>query len=135
MKRPLFKIKKHLFDINLYSLKAYNDYRKSKLHRVLFYLGLDTSRYDSPIGINIWLSSPKDFNEEEIKRANSKNLSYLAGKCKTHLFQYTEDITGKKGRFLGILVTQEDYYYILMDNEGNKWYVTCVSKLKFIKND
>lgn len=133
MKRPLFKIKKHLFDINLYSLKAYNDYIESKLFKILFYLGLDTLQYDSPIRINIWLSSPKDFYEEEIKRLQSKNLESLAGKCKTHLFQYAKDITGKKGRFLGILVTQEDYYYILMNDEGFKWHVTCCSKLEFIK--
>lgn len=123
-----------MFDVDLRSLKAYNDYRNSKLHKVLFYLGLDTSQYNSPIAINIWLSSPEDFNEKEIKRLQSKNLESLAGKCKSHLFQYAKDVTGKKGRFLGILVTQEDYYYILMNDEGYKWYVTCCSKIEFIKN-
>lgn len=125
---------KYKFDINLYSLKAYNNFHESRLCRWLIRLGLYTGRFNSPIGINIWLSSPEDFNEKEIKRLQNKNLESLAGKCKSHLFQYAKDVTGKKGRFLGILVTQEDYYYILMNDEGYKWHVTCCSKIEFIKN-
>lgn len=127
---PWFKPKKHWFDIHFYSLKAMDDFHDSRLCKFLCKLGLYTFHYHSPIGAYLWLSSPKDF--ENIPEHNT-NLHSLAGKCKAHLFQYAKGFGNKTGRFLGILVTQEDYYYILMDDEGNKWYETCVGRIEFIK--
>ncbi len=121
------------FDINLYSLKAYNNFHESRLCKWLFRFRLYTGSFDSPIGIYLWLSSPKDFNEIEIKRLGSENLKFLAGKCKAHLFQYAKTHNNKTGRFIGILVTHEDFYYILMDDEGNKYYESCVDRLEFLK--
>lgn len=124
---------KYKFDIHLYSLKAYNNFHESKLCRWLIRLGLYTGSFDSPIGIYLWLSSPKNFDKTEINRLGSENLKSLAGKCRAHLFQYAKTYNNKTGRFIGILVTHEDFYYILMDDEGNKFYITCCSKLEFIK--
>ena len=121
------------FDINLYSLKAYNNFLESKLCRWLTRFKLYMDSFDSPIGIYLWLSSPKDFDENEIKRLGSENLKSLAGKCKAHLFQYAKTHNNKTGRFIGILVTHEDFYYILMDDEGNKYYESCVGRLEFLK--
>lgn len=125
--------RKFKFDINLYSLKAYNNFHESKLCRWLIRLGRYTGSFDSPIGIYLWLSSPKDFDENEIKRLGSENLKSLASECKTHLFQYAKTYNNKTGRFIGILVTHEDFYYILMDDEGNKYYESCVGRLEFLK--
>ena len=125
-----FKLKKHWFDIHFYSLKAMDSFHDSKLCRLLFKLGFYTFNYCSPIGAYLWLSSPKDFDNIP---ENNYNLRSLADECKKYLYRYAKGFGNKTGRFLGILVTHEDYYYILMDDEGNKWYETCVGKLEFIK--
>ena len=130
---PWFKIKKHLFDIHLYSLQAADKFHESRLCKILFKLGLYTFNYDSPIGLYLWLSSPKDF--ETLTDENKYiNLRSLAGKCKAHLFQKAKGYGSKTGYFIGILYTHEDLYYILMDNNGNKWYETCCGKLEFLKD-
>lgn len=131
---PLFKFKHHLFDIKLHTLKQYNDLLYSKKYRLLARLGLITPAYDSPIGIELWLSSTKDFDKRELRRTKSSNLIHLATICELHLFQKARCFGSRVGTLLGILVTQEDYYYILMDNYGNKWYESCVGKLEFIKD-
>ncbi len=129
---PWFKPKRHLFDLHFYSFTAVDKFHNSKICSLLYRLGLYTFSYNSPIGMYLWLSSPKDFeNIPEDKYHN--NLRILAAKCKVHLFQKAKGFGCKTGRFIGILVTQEDYYYILMDDYGNKWYETCVSRLEFIK--
>ena len=130
---PWFKIKKHLFDIHLYSLQAADKFHESRICKVLYKLGLYTFYYDSPIGLYLWLSSPKDFEDIPDDKWHT-NLRSLAGKCKAHLFQYAKGYGNKIGRFIGILYTQEDYYYILMDDNGNKWYESCVGKLEFLKD-
>lgn len=94
--------------------------------------GLLTNSYNSPIGIELWLSSEKDFNRKELERCDN-TLKLLAAKCKTHLFQKARGFGSKVGILLGILATHEDYYYILMDSSGNKWYESCVGRLEFIK--
>jgi hypothetical protein len=132
---PIFRFKHHLFDIRLHTLKQYNDLVLSKKYRLLVRLGLITTNYDSPIGIELWLSSTKDFDNKELDRLGSNNLKLLAKRCELHIFQKAKSQYGRRiGTFLGILVTHEDYYYILMDEYGNKWYETCVGKLEFIKN-
>lgn len=132
---PYLNVKKHLFDIHFYSLQAYNDFHEKRLCKILMRLGLYTGSFNSPIGIFLWLSSSKDFNDAELNRMySSTNLKVLAGKCKAHLFQKAKGYGSKIGRFIGILVTQEDYYYILMDDKGNKWYESCVGKIEFLKD-
>lgn len=131
---PYFRLKKHLFDIHLYSLEAYNSFITSKACRLLIRLGLFTGSYNSPIGLYLWLSSQKDFNKKALEELNDNNLKHLSKVCELHLFQRVRSISGKIGTFLGILVTHEDYYYILMDDYGNKWYETCCSKLEFLKD-
>lgn len=133
---PIIRSKHHLFDIKMHSLKEYNDFLESKWFKFLLYIGLFTGNYYSPIGIELWLSSPKDFDEKELDRIfNNHNIKLLASRCKVHLFQKAKGFGSRIGTFLGILVTHEDYYYILMDEYGNKWYETCCSKLEFIKNE
>lgn len=131
---PLFKFKHHLFDIKFHTLKQYNDFLLSKKYKLLAHLGLITPTYDSPIGIELWLSSSKDFDKQELYRTKSNNLIRLATICDLHLFKKAKCFGSRVGILLGILVTQEDYYYILMDNYGNKWYESCVGKLEFIKD-
>lgn len=132
---PIFKYKHHLCDIKMHSLKQYNDFWESRICRFLMWTGLLTGNYDSPIGIELWLSSEKDFDEKElIRMEHSHNLRILASRCKVHLFQKAKGFGSKVGTFLGILVTHEDYYYILMDKWGNKWYESCVGKLEFMKD-
>ena len=132
---PIFRFKHHLFDIKFHTLKQYNDFIYSKKCKLLVRLGLITANYDSPIGIELWLSSYKDFDKNELDRLNDTNLTLLAKRCELHIFQKAKSQYGRRvGTFIGILVTQEDYYYILMDNYGNKWYETCVGKLEFIKD-
>ena len=125
----VFNIHKHLFDIHLYSLKAYNDFRSSKVYKWLKRLGLYKEGYHSPIGLYLWLSSPKDFDKEYL----TDNLRHLSKVCELHLFQKVKSYS-RIGTLLGILVTHEDYYYILMDEYGNKWYITCCSRIEFIKD-
>ena len=132
---PIFRFKHHLFDIKFHTLKQYNDFIYSKKCKLLVRLGLITANYDSPIGIELWLSSYKDFDKQELYRTKSNNLIRLATICDLHLFKKAKSQYCRRvGTFIGILVTQEDYYYILMDNYGNKWYESCVGKLEFIKD-
>lgn len=131
---PWFKFKHHLFDIKFYTLKQYNDFCESKICKILFRLGLLTVSFNSPIGIELWLSSSKDFDKKELERTHSHNLELLKTRCKLHLFQKVKCFGNKIGTFLGILVTHEDYYYILMDDYGNKWYESCIGKLEFIND-
>lgn len=128
-----FRPKRYLFDIKFHSLKQYNDFVESRLYKILSLLKLTTSVYNSPIGIELWLSSSKDFDEKEIDRCKDKSLKHLATVCRLHLFQEAKSFSPRVGRFIGILVTHEDNYYILMDEYGYRWYITCCSKLEFIK--
>lgn len=127
------KNKKYLFDIRFYSLKQYNDFFESRLYKILLWLKLITPNYNSPIGIYLWLSSSKDFDSKEIDRCHDQSLKRLATICSLHLFQKAKSFSPKIGIFIGILVTHEDNYYILMDEYGHRWYITCCSKLEFIK--
>lgn len=36
------------------------------------------------------------------------------------------------GELIGLNLTHEDYYYILIDEDGNTWYESCVGKIKEI---
>lgn len=130
----MFNIDKHWFDIYIHSLRRYNKILNSKLFRFITYLGLHTGSFDSPIGLWLELSSPSDFDKNELEKLGSENLKRLARKCKLHLFQKAKTCTGREAIFIGILVTHEDYYYILMDECGNKWYESCVGKIEFITN-
>lgn len=133
---PWFKFKHHLFDIKFHSLKQYNNFWKSRICKLLLNIGLLTGSFDSPIGIELWLSSNKDFDEKELERMGSSahNLRLLRTRCDLHLFQKARGFGSKVGVFIGILVTHEDYYYILMDRYGNKWYESCVGKLEFVND-
>lgn len=126
---PVFRISKHFFDIKFHTLEQYNNFEKSKFCKILYWLGLYTRAYKSPIGAELFLSSTKDFDDKYL----DNNLRHLKTLCKLYLFQKAKSLGLKVGRFIGILVTHEDYYYILMDEQGNKWYITCCSKLEFIK--
>lgn len=128
-----FRKRKYLFDIKFHTLKQYNDFIESKLYKVLLWLKFITPNYNSPIGIELWLSSSKDFDSKEIDRCSDKSLKHLATVCELHLFQKAKGFSPIIGIFIGILVTHEDNYYILMDKYGNKFYITCCSKLEFIK--
>ena len=130
---PWFKWKRHLFDIHLYSLKAVENFHNSKLCKLLYRLGLYTFNYNSPIGLYVWLSSSKDFSQKDLKHRSS-NLEHLAKICELHLYQRAKGFGTRTGKFIGILATHEDYYYILMDEYGNKWYETCCGKLEFLKD-
>ena len=124
-----FKKKKHLFDIKFHTLKQYCEFEESKLYKILSWFGLCTHQYNSPIGIELWLTSIKDFDKEYL----THKLEHLAKICELHLFQKAK-CYGRIGIFLGILITHEDYYYVLMDEYGNKWNVTCSARLEFIKD-
>lgn len=128
-----FRNRRHLFDIKFHSLKQYNDFIESRLYKVLLWLRLIEPTYNSPIGIELWLSSHKDFDNKELDRCNYKSLKHLATVCELHLFQKAKSFSTKVGRLIGILVTHEDNYYILMDEYGSKFYITCCGKLEFIK--
>ena len=106
---------------------------ESRLFKILLFLKLITPSYNSPIGIELWLTSYKDFDEKEIDRSKNYVLKHLSIICELHLFQKAKSFSPKIGRLIGILVTHEDNYYILMDEYGNKFYITCCGKLEFIK--
>ena len=133
---PWFKFKHHLFDIKFHTLKQYNDFWESNICELLLKIGLLTGYYDSPIGTELWLASQKSFDEKELTRMgqSANNLRLLKTKCNLHLFQKARCFGSRIGVFIGILVTHEDYYYILMDEYGNKWYESCVGKIEFINN-
>ena len=126
---PIFRIKKHLFDIKFHTLEQYNNFNDSKLCRILYWLGLYTYQYNSPIGAELFLSSTKDFDERYL----NNNLKHLQTICKLHLFQKAKSYGSRVGVLLGILVTHEDCYYVLMDEYGYRWYITCCGRLEFIK--
>lgn len=128
-----FRNRRHLFDIKFHTIKQYNDFVESRLYKILLWLKLIKPTYNSPIGIELWLSSSKDFDSKEIDRCNDQSLKRLATICSLHLFQKAKSFSPKIGIFIGILVTHEDNYYILMDKYGNKFYITCCAKLEFIK--
>ena len=127
---PMFRIKKHLFDIKFHTLEQYNNFEKSKICKILYWLGLYTYSYSSPIGIELFLSSTKDFDERYL----DNNLRHLETLCKLHLFQKAKSFGPRVGRFIGILITHDDYYYVLMDEYGNRWNITCCARLEFIKD-
>ena len=127
---PVFRIKKHLFDIKFHTLEQYNNFEKSKFNKTLRWLGLYTHNYNSPIGAELFLSSTKDFDEQYL----NNNLNHLKTICRLHLFQKAKSYGSRIGVLLGILVTHEDYYYVLMDEYGYRWYVTCCARLEFIKD-
>jgi hypothetical protein len=127
---PVFRIKKHLFDIKFHTLEQYNNFEKSKFNKTLRWLGLYTHNYNSPIGVELFLSSTKDFDEQYL----NNNLNHLKTICRLHLFQKAKSYGSRIGVLLGILVTHEDYYYVLMDEYGYRWYITCCAKLEFIKD-
>ena len=126
---PMFRIKKHLFDIKFHTLEQYNNFNNSKICKILYWLGLYTYAYNSPIGAELFLSSTKDFDKKYL----NNNLRHLETICNLHLFQKAKSFGSRVGLFIGILVTHEDNYYILMDDYGYKWYITCCGKLEFIK--
>lgn len=126
---PVFKIKHHMFDIKFHSLKQFRTFERSTLCKLLRWIGLYTNQYNSPIGAELFLSSSRDFDEHYL----DNNLRHIATICRLHLFQRAKSFGSKVGRLIGVLITHEDYYYILMDEEGNKWYITCCGKLEFIK--
>lgn len=128
-----FKNRRHLFDIKFHSLKQYNDFIESRLYKILLWLKFIKPTYNSPIGIELWLSSYKDFDNKELDRCDDKSLKHLATVCELHILQKAKSFSPKVGRLIGILVTHEDNYYILMDEYGNKFYITCCAKLEFIK--
>lgn len=120
--------------IHFKTLKEYLDFEGSRWLSVLFSLGLFYPGFFSPIGLSVELTKPEDFDEEQIARSQSKNLSLLSQEVKDNLgkkvsFEFHKD---KLYWLRGLEVTHEDYYYILESSTGKKCYETCVSNIEFI---
>ena len=123
--------------IHFKTLKEYLDFEESRKPWVLFRLGLFYPGFFSPIGLSVELLNPEDFDEEQIARSQSKNLTLLSQEVKDNLnrkvkFQFHED---KLYYLRGLEITHEDYYYILEDEAGKKRYETCVSRLEFVNKE
>lgn len=121
--------------IHFKTLKGYLDFEQGWWPVILFDLGLFYPGFFSPIGFSVELTKPEDFDEEQIARSQSKNLSLISQEVKDNLnkkvkLQFHED---KLYYLRGLEVTHEDYYYILEDEAGKKRYETCVSKLEFVE--
>lgn len=121
--------------IHFKTLKEYLDFEESRWPLVLFSLGLFYPGFFSPIGLSVELTKPEDFDEEQIVRSQSRNLSLLSKEVKNNLDKKVsfEFHKGKVYWLRGLEVTHEDYYYILEDETGRKRYETCVGGITFVE--
>ena len=131
---PIIKFKRHWFDIKFNTLEQYNNFVESRLCKFMHWLGLYRYNWDSPIGCTVWLTSSKDFNEVELDRLGSDSLKKAALKYKLHRLQKVHTL-GEEGILIGVEVTHEDFYYILMTDKGKLWYPPVNAKICFIKNE
>lgn len=120
--------------IHFKSLKEYFDFKESWKLKALWNLSLFYPGFFSPVGLSVELTTPEDFDDEQIARSQCHNLPLLSKEVKENLgkkvkFQFHED---KDYTLLGLEVTHEDYYYILDSSTGKKCYETCVSKINII---
>lgn len=121
--------------IHFKTLKECLDFEQGWWPVILFDLGLFYPGFFSPIGLSVELLTPEDFDEEQIARSQSKNLSLISQEVKDNLnkkvkLQFHED---KLYYLRGLEVTHEDYYYILEDEAGKRRYETCVDGITFVE--
>lgn len=121
--------------IRFKTLKEYLDFKESRWPVILFKLGLFYPGFFSPVGLSVELTKPEDFDEEQIVRSQSRNLSLLSKEVKNNLDKKVsfEFHKGKVYWLKGLEVTHEDYYYILEDETGRKRYETCVGGITFVE--
>lgn len=107
----------------------------SILNKILYYLfwrkviGVSYEIYDKDEAINII----NNFTQSEKKYYN--NLILILNTLYLHQGEtmiYDED---SEGILEGIEITEEDYYYIMSDENGLKHYETCVGKLRTKENE
>lgn len=120
--------------IHFKTLKECLDFEQGWWPVILFDLGLFYPGFFSPIGFSVELTKPEDFDEEQIARSHSKNLTLLSQEVKGNLnrkvkLQFHEN---KLYWLRGLEITHEDFYYILEDEAGKKLYEPCVSKVEFV---
>lgn len=50
-----------------------------------------------------------------------------------HFGERVRDLGGTEGVLIGASYTDVDYYYIILDTEGNRHFSSCVGKIEFLK--
>ena len=120
--------------IHLKTLKQYNDFFGRRwLLKFLWDIRLFGPFFNSPIWISLQLTKPEDFDQAEIDRSQSVNLNLIAKEVKSHLSKAVKRSFKDDTYILrGMELTQEDYYYILEDQNGKRCYETCVGGLNYI---
>lgn len=66
------------------------------------------------------------------EKKDDRNLKCILTELREHRGEHVELLGGRSGIFLGIEATHEDYYYIVMQDDGKKICSSCVGSLKFI---
>lgn len=121
--------------IHFRTLKGYLDFEQGRWPVILFNLGLFCPELFSPISLSVELTKPEDFDQTEIERSHSKNLDLICQEVKPNLGRMVRRKFGKPSKVYileGLELTQEDYYFILKDENGDRCYETCCSGLDFV---
>ena len=121
--------------IHFKTLKRYLDFEQGWWPAILFNLGLFSPGFFSPISLSVELTKPEDFDQTEIERSHSKNLDLICQEVKPNLGRMVRRRFGKPSKIYileGLELTQEDYYFILKDENGDRCYVTCCTGLDFV---
>ena len=73
-----------------------------------------------------------DKAREIIKECDDGNLKDILYFFINNYTKITKDVVNKEGVLEGILLTHEDYYYMLYNKKEDKiWYDTCCNSLTF----
>lgn len=144
IQRSIGNIYKKIFGykfINFSSLKEYHDWYNSKKFEFYCKIGLFNGHYDSPIQTSLKLTSPDMFDWNEIEKENGPKLKYICQECYPHFDELcifdphqSKEKIFIAGRFIGIEITHEDYYYMMQYNDQIK-YSSCVGRILFINED
>ncbi len=146
IQRSIGNIYKKIFGykfVNFSSLKEYHDWYNSKKFEFYCKIGLFNGHYDSPIQTSLKLTSPDMFDWNEIKQEHGPNLKLICEECQDKfgkLCVFNSSYTNKSiiltaGKFTGIEITHEDYYYIVEYGDGHTSYSSCAGRILFIDED
>ena len=129
--------------IKFNSLREEHEWYDSWKFKFYASIGLFTGSFDSPIQTSLKLTSPAMFDWNEIKQEHGPNLKLICEECQDKfgkLCVFDPNYADKSiiltaGKFTGIEITHEDYYYMVEYSDGHTGYNSCVGKILFIDED
>lgn len=121
------------YTIRFKSIKQMLDWEESRWFRIFARLGWFNPSYFSPIGYSLQLTKPEDFVDSQIKRSLCGNMKPICEYSKQNLGKTAIDHRGNHCIFEGLEITQDDYYYILKDENGRVIYENCNCAISIIE--